>query len=382
MPAWNFRRIQASDDDAIRRVYQVVYNGNEPLPLEEPMLAEGEWGIVGEKDGVIGAAMYVWPLKLTRGETRWKTGGVAAVGVMPEHRTGGLGADMMSHSMREMRDEGCLMTALYAYKESFYRKCGYVTAGVRWRISVPNHRLPDWKGSIPVRQISPEDVHLVKPCYDAFIEKHCAGNDREQWQWKNRLGQKPPLIYAAGDPIEAYAWFHLNNKFWDDVEIGEFIWTTQRGYESILAFMRGIMANRTNLNWYEPSSSPYLASYLDQGVEMKLNRSGMFRALDVPGLLSSLRASQSGSFSIGIVDPIVPENNGPWLVEFDAAGTRVSQSSSADVTVSIERFTQMVLGEPSIDDLVRMDLVSVPAPKLADLRSLMPPSPVYLTEFF
>lgn len=382
MSAWTFRRTQQADDAAIRRVYQVVYNGNEALPLDEPMFAEGEWGIVAEKDGQIGGAMYVWPLNLTRGSARWKAGGVAAVGVMPEFRNTGMGAAMMAHSVREMRDAGCLISSLYPYKESFYRKCGHITAGVRWQVTVPSHLLPNCHQSLSVRAISPDNVLELKPCYDEFISKHSGANDRAEWQWKNRLGKSPPLIYAAGDPIEAYAWFHLSNKFWDDVEIGEFIWTTKRGYESILAFMRGVVANRNNLIWNEPSSSPFLAQHLEHGVEMKLHRRAMFRALDVPKMLESLRATQEGKFCIEVDDPIIAENRGPWLVEFNAAGTSVGKSANQDLCVTIEQFTQMALGQPSIDDLVRMDLVQVDGPVLADLRALMPAAPVYLTEFF
>jgi predicted acetyltransferase len=189
-------------------------------------------------------------------------------------------------------------------------------------------------------------------------------------------------VYAAGDPVEAYAVLAHKVDFWEEQFVLEHAWTTARGYDAILDVLCGIAINKSELRILEPSDSPFLTRYADQGMKVSMVRPLMYRVLDVPGALRALVPDSSGEFAIAVEDPDLAENRGPWRVKFSPGKVDVAEASKADFTLSIQVFTQAFLGEPSLADLVRNGLAPGDRAALEAAQSLLPPSPVYCQEFF
>ena len=97
-------------------------------------------------------------------------------------------------------------------------------------------------------------------------------------------------MYVAGDPVEAYAIVQHSTDFWEPQRVNEIAWSSAEGYRSILSTLSGIGINKSALEWYEPSDSPFVAQYLDHGVSVKATRAIMYRVCDVPAALSQLQA--------------------------------------------------------------------------------------------
>lgn len=322
--------------------------------------------------------------QMTRGEAVLPGGGVASVGVRPEFRHKRYGSVMMVELLRKMRENGLTMAALYAFRESFYRKFGYESSGFRVTVKVPSHRMPALQQELEPRRISADELHLLKPCYEAFAHSVSGAVIRTPEQWKIRMGQRAPMIYAFGDPVEGYCWTSMEGGFWDDISFGEVIYSTPRGYRSCLAFIRGLCINRKCAEWLEPTPSPFYAQYMDQGVEMEEDRTSMYRVLNVPKALESLQTSATGAFTFRVDDAQLPENEGPWRVEFSSAGVEVSRfSGTADWSCDIQAFTQALLGDPSFDSLRRFGKVAVhQMDGFYAAAQLLTPATVFCTEFF
>ncbi|MCC7102550.1 MAG: GNAT family N-acetyltransferase [Fimbriimonadaceae bacterium] len=304
----------------------------------------------------------VGSFKLHRFRTTWNDtildcAGVASVGVVPHHRSSGVGAQMMRLSLREMWERGFSLAALYPFRGKYYRQFGYEFCGSRWQIKCPVSRLPKYAPELRARRISVEDVVSLDGCYREFIRGYNGANVRTDEQWRLRMGKGAPLIYAVGDPIEAYAWTSMDGGFWEELSIGEIAWSSPRGYRSIMSVLRGLAINRSHLIWSEPAEGPYITQNLDQGADIELHRPAMFRIINV---------ERMGLHGVNILDPDLPENSG-------IHGERL-------ITGGVGAITQAVLGEPSIDSLVSAGTIT--ATDLTVARATFPSKPVLCTEFF
>ncbi len=318
-----------------------------------------------------------------RGMGEFSCAGIGGVAVLPEARIGGAGRAMMEWSLAHMRESGFAAAALYAFREDYYRRYGYEFCGYRLQIKCPQARFPKLETDLPVRRLSPDDVILLDPVYDAFARKLSGSVRRNQARWKNRMGSKPPMIYAVGDPIEAYCWTSMEGFFWEELKFGEVAWNSRRGYEGLLAVMGGLGINRSDLTWNEPSRSPFLMRFKHQGVQTTIDRPVMWRILNVEAALQGLKPDDSGEFTFSVRDEYLAENQGPWTVRYRPEGVEVEQGGDPDFSLDIRQFAQAYLGEPGLKWLAEEGLVDVRRERgLQEATRLLTPMPTVCTEFF
>jgi predicted acetyltransferase len=377
------RPFEERDSEGYFAVRSFTYNDGLPVAPENRVFRFTS-PFVAERDGEIAGVMGLLDMSATRERAVLPCAGVAGVAVMPHLRKSGVGSAMLSWLPRHLREQGVVLTHLYAFRESFYRKFGYEVCGKRIKIVCPSHRLPKVDSDLPVRRLTPDDWRLIEPCYQAFAHARSGLNIRSETMWQRVLNENKPLaIYAAGDPIEGYVAVSHSVAFWVTDHLSEVVWSTRRGYEAAMAIIGGLAINKAGFSWFEPSDSPFYARYLDQGVEAKIERPIMYRVCDVPAALRSLVPAGEGEFTIRVRDEIVPENEGPWRVVFGRDGVEVSPAADADIQIDIRQFTQAFLGEPDLRELLRHGLVDCANPAAFQAASnLLPPTPAYCPEFF
>lgn len=380
---WTVRPATENDWDVVWTLWSIAFGSGDPvepadrrlLPGQRTFVAEGPTGVVG--------AYSVYPLSLARGRGSLPAGGISSVAVAPEERHRGVGRALMDSSLATLRETGATLAALYAFRESYYRRFGYEVAGRRWSISCPHHRFPRLPVELPVRRISPDEVEALAPCYDAMATWVAGLNRRTSAHWRHRLGKKPPHVYTVGDPVEAYAWVTWGGPMWEPLKVGEMAWASRSGYLSLLGLLAGLIVNRSALQWSEPSLSPFLCEFYDQGVEATLSRAWMVRVLDVPRALACLCPEDEGEFRLEVRDEQLPDNRGPWWVRYRSGQVEVDRASDADLRLDVRFFSAALLGEPSLADLARAGVVEVvSSDALRSALRLLPPMPVCCMDFF
>jgi predicted acetyltransferase len=370
-----------TDADAVQKVWSWVYSLAAPKePLEPP--AEREKWYVGLEDGTPTTACKVHGYTVARGEADLSCGGVAAVATLSEHRKKGHGQRFMVDVLNLMREHGHVLSSLYAFRDPFYARSGYGTCGWRWKIVCPAHRMPKTECAMPVRQLVTTEVECLTDVHTQFVRGLSGSPLRTPAVWKRRMGTKPPLVYAIGDPIEAYLWVRIT-EFWGNVDVGEIAWSTPRGYEAVMSVLRGIGHNQNTFTWMEPPQSRFFAAHFDQGVEMSVYRQTMHRVLDVEKALKQLKPKGEGAFTFSVRDEQIADNDGAWSVSWTDQGVDVQRSPRGDIAFSIGAFSQAFMGAPSVAELARHGLIEVRDPlSLSMAERLFTPMPVCCMEFF
>jgi predicted acetyltransferase len=384
MPEILVRPCLEQDLDAYFAIRSLTYNDGLPIPEERRTSRFGERYLALLDDQPAGIFTAL-PMNATRGEALLPCAGVAGVAVLPDMRRGGVGESTMTWACRHFRESGTPLSSLYAYREPFYSRVGYATVGKKLRFTVPTHRLPNVASDLPVRRLTPEDWRELLPCYAAFGHQRSGTHVRSELMWSRVLQENKPLtIYAAGDPVQGYIAVSHQTAFWVDQWLSEVAWSTAEGYRAVLGIMRQLGINKTSMSWFEPSDSPFYAQYLDQGIEVKVTGPVMFRVCDVPKALESLKPIGAGRFTLGVWDRQIPENEGPWQVEWADGRVDVRPFAGApEVVARIGAFSQAFMGEPNLADLARQGAIEVRSPEvLASALSLLPPLPVFCGDTF
>jgi predicted acetyltransferase len=379
------RAYSAADRTQYTSLLAIAFRGGQPYPADVPIPDEDESLFVAEQDGRLAGGFGIHPLTVTCRAALLRCGGIRGVAVAPEYRQRGVGSAMMPWALAHMRANGLHVTALHAARESYYRRFGWECAGRRVRLTCPQWRFPRLTCGLPVQQLHLEDWTALEAAYRTFALAY-SGMAIRQSLWGSRITSSsgnPSLVYAVGDPVEAYALLRLAPRMANNQEIAEVVWATSTGYQALLATLSALSINHDSLTWFEPGNSPFLSQWADRGVEAVLLHPAMFRVLDVPGTLAMLPAAGSGMFTLAIDDEHLPDNRGPWRVVCTPEGVQIERSETAEVRMHIRQYTQALLGEPSFADLVHHGLVSsTSAQAVADAAALFSPWPTYIIDFF
>lgn len=372
MPSLIVRPFEDRDIEGYFHARDMTYNNGVRTPPENRVFKTTQ-PFVAELDGQVVGCFNVLDLSCNRGDrANLKCAGIAGVAVAPEFRHLGVGSRMMSWAVPHLKAQGYHMASLYGFREGFYRKFGYQVCGLKVEISCPSHRLPRLAPELPVRKIPYDAPEPLQACLESFAKNLSGMNIRNDMHWGRVLDEKKS-IYAVGDPVEAYAIVDHAIDFWVPQRINEVVWSTPAGYRSILAVLSSIAINKSSLTWYEPSTTPFYSTYLEQGVEAKIVRPIMYRLLDVPGALAALSPVGAGSFSVTIEDDLISDNSGVWLVQDDGATVSVSRGDQAGPSIDIRAWVQIYLGQAGAGQWSNL-------PPAA--QRFLPESAIYCQEFF
>lgn len=352
MNAFRVRPYEDRDWETYAAVRSATYRGGRPVEPGAKLTPDDSVGYVVERDGrVVGSGIAIEMTASLAGGGDLRNAGIGSVAVLPEERRAGAGLALMRGWMPLLREAGFEFSSLYAFRESFYRKAGYETCGGRTLVTVPGHLLPHYGGALQAKDLPLEDWRVLVPCYEAFRCRYSGMNKRLESQWRRSFRGDPPKVYAIGDPVEAFLVVSLQDTFWGEQFVSDFVWSTPEGYRAGLGLMRSLTINQERAAWYEPPDLPFLMRHADHGPKFDLSKWIMFRCVNVPASLAKMRADRPGSFSLRVRDAEIPENEGPWRVEYDASGVRVERTDRAEAEMDVRALTQAILGALSAQDL-------------------------------
>jgi predicted acetyltransferase len=284
---------------------------------------------VAELDGQVVASLVLYPLTaFVRGE-RLSVTGIGSVAVSPEHRRRGVGEAFMRATLRELRQRGSHLSALYAFRGSYYRKLGYGVMEVVHQLAMSAGNLAASDEARGVRRLMLPDRPAVQALYERVAQQgHFALERRPDW-WFNRLWGYPGewVVYEGKrrGQIEGYLYYEVENSrgpFRLAITLGEFVAATAQAHRGLVGHLSSLSDQVEEIHYAAPGDNAWLAlmktaQNLRPGAEIAafsdtggVGNGAMLRITDIKGALEMLplRPNARGEIALEVEDPVLAQN--------------------------------------------------------------------------
>ncbi|MGZ4103692.1 MAG: GNAT family N-acetyltransferase [Actinomycetota bacterium] len=348
--------------------------------------------IVVEIDGRVVATTRAIPFAHFFGGRTVEAGGISGVAVAAEARGRGVGSAMILEQLRELRGHAPI-ASLYPATVPIYRKAGFGFGGIRTFWKARQDALPQ---SSSVRVEPFDDGHL--PEVNAAYERFAAGTNglvrrSEDWwrkrvlsDWKNRTVYR----YLVREDGEVTGWIvytleHASAEtFRSNVEARDLIWTTAAAGRALISLGALHRSTGLEMTWPGPPTDPLADLMPEDPVESRSVFRWMLRLLDVQAALEARGYPPlvDTAVSIGVVDPLFPENEGPWRIEVSGGQAKVFPTEQADATADVQTWASIWSGLHRARDAVRLGGLRATPAAIDALEAIFAGPLPWLADFF
>jgi predicted acetyltransferase len=343
------------------------YFGWQPTPEDAerfgPLLPLDRVHAVFDGDEIVAGA-GVFPFRLTVPGGALPCAGVTVVGVLPSHRRRGLLRRMMDAQLRDVRERGESIAALWASEETIYGRFGYGLASISHNIDAERRSVAVRRG-LPrtgsMRLVSHDEALRTFPRLYERVGRSRPGmivRTRDWWSIR-RLDDRPearrgggPLVRALlerdGRPV-GYALYRLvqegsTPEAWTKtIRVVEALGLDDAATWDVWRFLLQIDWTDRVAAYHLPVDHP-LPLLVDRINKLRLSvwDALWLRVVDVPAALSGRTYAPSGPVTVEVTsDPHFPENVGRWTIE----GGEVRRSRlRPDVRVAVDGLGSAFLG--------------------------------------
>lgn len=315
----------------------------------------------------------LFPMGQWFGGQRIAMGGIAAVAVSPDRRGRGAATELMRAVVREMHAAGTPLSALYPATQPVYRRVGYELAGSRCLVTLPlggiglKEREPD------VRPMTPADLPAMQALYRERARNSPGALDRYPLLWDRVLKPRgepvPGFLVEVDGRLEGYAVISrevresLSYNLWAT----DLAAVTPRAARRLLTLFADHRSLGENLEFHGGPVEPLLMLLPERGFKVETKWYWMLRVVDVPSALSG-RGYPEGletELHLAVTDDIIPENNGPFVLEVFGGRARVKPGGTGSFRIDVRALASLYSGFLSPQQLVSLGKIEAPE---VDLR--------------
>jgi len=291
-------------------------------------------------------------------------GGVAAVGVAPEHRGTGAALEILAEQLQELRAQGFPLSVLYPATQRPYRKVGYEQAGSCCQWSLPLSQIGTMNRDLPCERISTANgllrgVHRLRgTTTPGTLERNDA-----IWTRLLRETVTPVDAYLLGtreDPqgYVVFTYDRVGDPY--DILVRDAVALTPAAVARLWALLGDHRSVGGEARWAGPSHEPLLTSLAEQRARLVTWERWMLRLVDVPGAFSARGYPAEVEAEVHLevtADPVIPENVGRWRVQVSGGRAEVTSGGRGTLQASIGGLASLYAGLFRATELVRLGLV-------------------------
>lgn len=279
--------------------------------------------VVAEENQNIAADLHLRPYTLNLRGNSMPVDYMVGVATHPAARGRGIASKLLKNAFRISRSRGKSAVILMPSDASFYMPLGCSFYVQQWERSAA----PEWLARIgekPEKAMtvsSPDEWHILASVYENFTEKRNGFTQRDEKTWRTFIeGQlNEGYIAVTGDETgpTGYLCYGIDGR---RLIANEMAYVSDRGRRGLYAFMAGHRGSIDRCTWYEPLDDCSFY-YWPNGAEHTYieNRTFPFmmaRITDPVGVIDGLPCEKQihGEYSFQLVDPVLSENNGIYMV--------------------------------------------------------------------
>ncbi len=345
-------------------------------------------------EGKMCSCLTLFPYEFMLNGHRVKTGGIGGVASLPEERHKGHIRALLRFAMEEMHDTGMILSYLYPFSHTYYRKFGYELGYVKFSNTMPFTSLRCFTKNGRVRFFMPgEDASDIINIYNSFIADKNLAMVRSDEHWKRWLGSDPYrtgkytfIWYDDGGNPKSYIIASSKPREYEraDMEVNELVWLDRESLFGILGFLTNFIPKYDKLKVQTPVWMDFWNIIPEPyEVEKGLVTGGMARIIDVEKVLELIPPPEGkGSLTLKVSDSFLEWNNGTFRIEWDDGELEVSrENDEPDLECSIQALSQLSVGFTDIDDYALNDSVKVYG-NLKSIKAVFRKKLLFLNDFF
>jgi predicted acetyltransferase len=324
---------------------------------------------LAERDNRVVGAFRAYSLTQHMHGTAWRMLGLAAVAVDETARRGGLGRDLCVHAIRIGRERGDVLSVLYPFRPDFYHSLGWGYVGEMYAHRFRPESLAARATIAAVRRATADDIAAIGACYARVARDSNGLITRTTRIWRSHLEGDGTHVYVTGTRgITGYVIVRYGRAHSPDrrpLHVREIVAEDQHSYDALVAWIASQRDSwrivqydasrdeRFDLRLVEPRPPGFrTARYLWTPVA-RVIRGPMLRVLDVQAALEQRAQWRSGTpvrFTLSVSDDLVPENRGPFLVDFNGDRVAVERGSTTGFALrcTAPLFAQIFAGELTV----------------------------------
>lgn len=393
--------VRKSASEEARRINQLFAICFEMPYAECPAKLEGDdadhWVAVNEGGEIMSTfTISDYTVRFDGGACRM--GGIGGVATLPQYRRMGGIRGCFQEALPDMYRSGYEFSYLYPFSTGYYRKFGYECCCQLWQWQVNLSLLSPQKDGSYFRLV--EKAHpqtQAIQALDALWEKRYNmmvqhGSSDYDWTMEADPAVKQEFTYVCyaegGEPI-AYTTFKLAYEpSGRNLSCSRFCFADKAGFNAAMHLFKSLAADHAYVKFKTPAMTglQYLMPEWSQGaVSWELMAShGMVRVVNVQRVLEKAAYLGSGTVTLEIQDPQIPENNGCFTVCFaDGKALSVGRSQNApDATLTIPVFSALICGVCSLAEadgyLTGLEILG----NESSLSQVFYPKPLWIADYF
>ncbi len=218
--ALTFRQACEGDLDRLIEIHQSAFPDPRGYDARRTnFLANGfgsfEFLEVCEKNGLIVAHAFLFPMTSWFGGARVAVGAIASVGVAPEARGQRLGSALLAHLHARSFARGDALTMLYAFRQGFYHRHGYGSVSSSRRLTVSPRAIPrEWVEGArqsQLRRATASDREEIIRVYESAARRSTGFIVRGEPLWERRFldERRQWLVVGAPGNVAGYVVWKL-----------------------------------------------------------------------------------------------------------------------------------------------------------------------------
>lgn len=294
---------------------------------------------------------------------------IAAVAIAPQHRGRGAAAHLMKSLVGELHRDGVALSVLYPATHTLYRRAGYEFAGVNidYRVATRGMDVPrSTAPALRVRPMVPEDEATVARLHRARVADVRGPFERNRHLWNGALRpDKRVFAYVFEHEGQAEGYVVMTRRpepggdF--DLIVSDLVAVTGRAACAIVGFFADHRSVAPSVVFSGGVTEPVLGVMSEQsGVTVQKRREWFARVVDVPRALAAYGypAGVRAELHLEVDDPLVPENQGRWLLTVEDGHAEIRRGGSGALVLPVSTLAPLSTGHVSPFDLRRMGKLS------------------------
>lgn len=340
---------------------------------------------VARLDGQVAAALGIYFMGQWFGGRSIPMAGIAAVGVLPEHRGAGVAAGLMTRVLEELRGMGISISALFPSTQRLYRRVGYEQAGHRCVLVLDLGSIGLAERSLPMHPVDPSRHELFHALYRERARVVSGNLDRSPEVWRRVVdrGGDSERVYASlvgpRDRPEGYIVFtqpRTKNAY--RLSVHDLVALTPEAAGRLLTFLADHRSEAREVTWPGPLKDPLLCLLPEQSYRVKWVERWHLRILDVAKALTlrGYPGVEGEELHLEVRDDLFASNDGRFILRVCGGSGEVASGGRGEMELDVRGLAPLFTGFFSPFELASIGLLEAdPATLAAAARIFAGPEP-------